>query len=129
MKRTLVAALLALPALPAFAQQPMRHSHHHDFPPALSRFHDALAPLWHARRDAQWAANACAAAGELDRRAQATAQAAPPQGMSAEEYAAGAGRLAAAVTALAEACAAGAQGEVEARMAEVHRAFHVVSRH
>lgn len=123
-----LAAVLTLCAVPALAQQ-YGHHHHHDFPAALAEFHDAMAPLWHARRDAQWPENTCAQAGELEKRAKAVSEAQAPQGMSAEDYAKGASVLAASVASLRTACAASGRPEVEARMTEVHNAFHRVSRH
>lgn len=89
------------------------HEEHEQMSPELGKFHDVLAPHWHAEAGAKRQADTCAAIGEF------RAAAGPV----------GAKRLSEAVEALDAACKAGDAGRFDAAFARVHEAFHAQLEH
>jgi len=91
--------------------------------PELHRFHEILAPRWHAEAGEARTKDTCAAIPDFRAGAQAIA-AAPPAGVDAAAWKAGAAALGARVDALDAACKPAAAAEFEARFSALHDAFH-----
>jgi hypothetical protein len=92
----------------------------------VARFHDVLAPLWHAPEGAQRVTDTCARAGDLHGLAQGIVDAGAPAGAAAD-YLDGAKILVEACAALHAECETPARAEFVARFAGVHDAFHAVA--
>jgi len=121
-RSTLLALALAAAACGSHSEsgsnsKPESEQHEHEMEsmsPELARFHDVLAPHWHAAKGAQRVTDTCGAIDEFKSRADAVAKAMP----------AGA-QLVAAVQELERACAAENQAlGFDAAFGKVHEAFH-----
>ena len=93
-------------------------------PPELAKFHDVLAPHWHADKDAKRMPETCAALPDFHATADAVGKAAPPQGANADAWATRSKQLADAVAGLDAACKGGDAGAFDPAFGEVHHAFH-----
>jgi hypothetical protein len=93
-------------------------------PPSLHRFHDALAPHWHAAHGPERMAGTCAAIGELRAGADAIVAAPAPERHDAAAWSAGGKQLAEAVTALDATCKAHDAAGFETAFGHVHEQFH-----
>lgn len=93
-------------------------------PPQLARFHDALAPRWHAAPGPQRMADACAAIPEFHHDAEAIAGAAPPSKGDASAWSRGGKQLTAAVAALDATCKNKDAEAFEPAFQRVHETFH-----
>ena len=93
-------------------------------PASLAKFHDTLAPRWHAERGARRMADTCAAIAQFHADADAVAAAPPPQGADAAAWSAGGKQLTAAVVGLDATCKANDAAAFEPAFAQVHQRFH-----
>jgi hypothetical protein len=93
-------------------------------PPPLARFHDVLAPRWHAPHGPRRMADTCAAITEFQADAAAIAAAPPPDGGDTAAWSAGQPRLTEAITALEATCKASDAAAFEPAFERVHQAFH-----
>ena len=91
---------------------------------ALSKFHDVLAPRWHADKTPQRMPNTCAASPEFRTGADAIVAAAPPSGADAAAWASAGKQLAESVAALEAACKSGDAAAFEPAFTAVHERFH-----
>jgi len=98
---------------------------HDDMSPELKKFHDAFAPLWHAKT-ATRTADTCAAVPEVKADADAIGKATPPPSANADTWTEGTRSLVAAVAQLAGECKQAAPMETgfENAFKAVHEAFH-----
>jgi hypothetical protein len=94
--------------------------------PALAKFHDTMAPRWHAEHGAKRKADTCAAIGALRSDADAVAGSATPSGADPVAWQAGGKQLALAVAALETACKAGDDAAFEQAFKTVHQRFHAL---
>ena len=90
----------------------------------LAKFHDTLAPRWHAERGPQRMADTCGAIAQLKTDADAVAASAAPGGADAAAWAAGGKQLATSVAALDDTCKAKDAMGFEQAFARVHDSFH-----
>ena len=97
-----------------------------NMPPELAKFHDVLAPRWHAEKGPKRMADTCSAVGELQADADAIAKATPPAGADAAKWGTGAKSLTDAVVALDGTCKANDATAFEPAFAQVHNSFHVM---
>jgi len=95
-------------------------------PAPVAKFHDALAPRWHADKGAKRMADTCAAVGELRSDAAAIVAAPAPAGSAPATWKSGGSELAAAVDALGATCKAKDAAAFEPAFARVHTSFHRV---
>lgn len=94
--------------------------------PEIKRFHDALAPRWHAEHSPKRMADTCGAIGDLHGRATDIADAAPPAGASSSEWAKAGKALEQAVFDLSKMCNAKDAAAFETAFDKVHDSFHRV---
>src|SRR5437660_1799430 len=73
-------------------------------PPGLAKFHDLLAPRWHADKGSQRTVDTCNAIAELKAGADAIAKATPPREANADTWTTGTKELVAAVAELEHVC-------------------------
>jgi len=93
--------------------------HHEGMPPALDKFHDVLAPHWHAEKGEQRMKDTCAAIGAFHSGAEAVAKA-----KSDAAWTASATELQAAVDGLDATCKANDATGFELAFEKVHQSFH-----
>jgi hypothetical protein len=93
-------------------------------PPEVKKFHDTLAPRWHAEHTPQRMTDTCAAIPQFHADADAIAASTPPGGASAADWAANAKQLTEAVAALDATCKASDAAAFEQSFALVHSHFH-----
>jgi hypothetical protein len=93
-------------------------------PPPIAKFHETLAPRWHAPQGPQRMADACAAIGQLHADAGAIVAAPAPAGANPGSWSASGQQLAEAVTALEATCKAGDAAAFEPAFMRVHTSFH-----
>ena len=93
-------------------------------PPELLKFHDALAPRWHAAKGPERMSATCGAIGEFTTNADGVAKAPPPAKADAGHWAQEAKELTEAVAALKTACDAKDAAQFETAFANVHQEFH-----
>jgi len=102
------------------------HEEHGKMPAAISKFHDTLAPRWHADKGPQRMADTCAALPQLHSDAAAVVAAPAPEGADPAVWSAGGTQLDAAVTALEAPCKANDAAAFEPAFERVHTSFHHV---
>jgi len=131
MKRTLsiVMLLAACGGSPKPTMGPTTHAHDEkgemaNLPPELAKFHDALAPRWHAPKGAERMAATCGAIAEFATDADAVAKAAPPPKGDASKWAQEGKELTEAVAALKTTCDAKDAAGFETAFANMHQEFH-----
>jgi hypothetical protein len=95
-------------------------------PPAITAFHDVLAPRWHAEKGAKRMADTCSAIPELRASADAIVAAPAPEGRDAAAWSTGGKQLADAVGALDAPCKASDAAAFETAFHDVHERFHGV---
>jgi hypothetical protein len=93
-------------------------------PPQLAKFHDTLAPHWHAAQGPQRMADTCAALPELHRDAEAISAAEAPRQGDAVAWSTGGKKLTEAVAALGATCRNKDADAFEPAFARVHEIFH-----
>ena len=95
-----------------------------NLPPELAKFHDALAPRWHAPKGAERMTATCGAIAEFTTDADAVAKAAPPAKGDASKWAQEGKELTEAVAALKVTCDAKDAAGFETAFANMHQEFH-----
>ncbi|HUH05792.1 MAG TPA: hypothetical protein VML75_27565 [Kofleriaceae bacterium] len=118
------------PASPVAKDQGHAHHHEgdHDFPAAVTTFHDVMAPRWHAEAGEQRQTDTCGAIASFRAGAAAIVSEPVPEKAAADEagWRAAAANLVAGVDALEKACAvAGRPGFADA-FHELHERFHAL---
>ena len=93
-------------------------------PPQLVKFHDTLAPRWHAAQGPQRMADTCAALPELHHDAEAIAAAEAPKQVDAVTWSTGGKKLTEAVAAVGATCRSKDADAFEPAFARVHETFH-----
>ncbi len=93
-------------------------------PPEVKKFHETLAPRWHAEHGPQRMTDTCTALPQLRADAEAILAATPPSGAKPADWSANAQQLADAVAALAATCKTGDATAFEQAFAAVHNHFH-----
>jgi hypothetical protein len=108
---------------------PPQHSgdEHHGMPPELARFHDVLAPNWHAEKGPARTKATCDAIGDFRTRADEVAHAAVPAGADGNKWAEDTKLLVNAVGQLGQACT-DAHDTFELAFTEVHTSFEALLR-
>jgi cytochrome c556 len=92
--------------------------------PEIAKFHDTLAPRWHAEPGQQRMADTCAAIAQFRADADAIAASQAPSGGDAAAWSAGGKQLTEAVAALEKICQAKDAAAFEPAFERVHTAFH-----
>jgi hypothetical protein len=113
----LVAACGSKPSPPAKAE----HEDHHEekMAPELAKFHDVLAPRWHAPKGPERMTSTCSAIPEFQSGADALAKTPPPGSDVAATK-----EVVDAVAGLKSACDASDAAAFETAFARVHKGFH-----
>ncbi len=93
-------------------------------PPPLAKFHETLAPPWHAPHGPKRMADTCAAITAFHADAEAIAAAPPPDGGDAAAWSTGGRQLTEAVAMLDTTCKASDVAAFEPAFERVHKAFH-----
>lgn len=99
--------------------------HHPDMGPEMTRFHDVLAPRWHAEKGEKRKADTCAAVPQFQSNATALASSAAPPSSEAASWSTATKELTVAVGGLEAACAS-SPNDFEAAFERVHTVFHAV---
>jgi hypothetical protein len=93
--------------------------------PELAKFHEVLAPKWHAPEGPKRMTDACAAIGDFSAAADAVAKAPPPAKANAAVWTQESKELVDAVAALKIACVESKDsGTFQKAFAQVHQEFH-----
>jgi hypothetical protein len=95
-----------------------------NMPPELAKFHDVLAPRWHAAKGPQRMQDTCGAVGDFHANADALAKATQPTGANADTCTTATKALVAAVGGLDASCKANDSAGFEPAFEKVHVAFH-----
>ncbi len=95
-------------------------------PPEMGKFHDVLAPRWHAQQGPQRMTDTCAALPDFHANADALAKATPPTTANADTWTNGTRGLVDAVAALDTTCKSNDAAQFEAAFSKVHDAFHAL---
>ena len=96
---------------------------HEHMSPELAKFHDVLAPRWHAAKGPERMKSTCDAMPDFTSGATEIATATPPEG-HADAWTEGAGKLAAALQDLDATCKANDATKFETAFEAVHVSFH-----
>ncbi len=99
---------------------------HSKMPPAVSKFHDTLAPRWHAERSAKRVTDTCAVIPQFRSEAAAIVATPAPEGANPSSWSAGGTQLVDAVEALATVCKTNDATAFEPAFERLHTAFHHV---
>lgn len=100
-------------------------NHEEHMPPELAKFHDVLAPRWHADKGAQRVADTCKAIPDFKANADAIAKATPPRTAHADTWTTGTRALVDAVAGLEHVCSNPDQAVgFDEAFAKVHESFH-----
>jgi hypothetical protein len=97
---------------------------HADMPAEMTKFHDVLAPRWHAEKGPKRMADTCAAVPEMKAVADAIAKATPPTRANADTWTASTRALVASLNELEPVCKANDATKFEAAFHKVHESFH-----
>jgi hypothetical protein len=100
------------------------HEEMNAMPPEIAKFHDVIAPRWHAEKGPQRMKDTCAALPELHTSADALAKATPPTTANADNWTTGTRSLVAAVATLDTTCKSNDATSFETAFAKVHESFH-----
>jgi hypothetical protein len=95
-------------------------------PPSVAKFHDTLAPRWHAEHGPARMADTCGAIGQLKADASAIVAAPVPDGANPASWSAGGSQLVEAVGSLEATCKAKDAAAFEPAFERVHTSFHHV---
>jgi hypothetical protein len=131
MKRALL-SLIVIAACGSKKSEPVAEQHEgHDehgemanMPPEIAKFHDVLAPRWHADKGDKRMKDTCAAIPDFTAGVTAIAKATPPAGADGAAWTDGAGKLAAAIVALDDTCKKNDATGFETAFQGVHESFH-----
>ncbi len=99
---------------------------HANMMPEVAKFHDVLAPRWHAEKGPKRMADTCGAMAEFQANADALAKSAPPMGADATLWSGKTKELTGAVGALDGTCKANDAATFEPAFERVHNGFHAV---
>lgn len=113
----------APPATPAAHDQRDPHDEM-AMPPELAKFHDVMAPRWHAEKGPQRMTDTCAALPDLHADADALAKSTPPRAANADTWTAGTKHLVEAVAGLESTCKSKDSSGFETAFGKVHASFH-----
>ncbi len=122
----LLAACGGKKSAPATSPTPAAGGEHANMMPEVAKFHDVLAPRWHAEKGAKRMADTCGAIAELQADADALAKAAPPMGADAAAWTGKTKELTDAVGALDGTCNGKDPTTFEPAFERVHNGFHAV---
>ncbi|MCP5143642.1 MAG: hypothetical protein H6978_02345 [Gammaproteobacteria bacterium] len=100
----------------AFAVQAAEEDHAHEFTAEVNAFHQVMAPLWHAPKDAERMAGTCATLPQMN-------------ALADRIKAANVGLLKDALKGMEQPCGSGNERAFEAAFEQLHDAFHAVSEH
>lgn len=101
-------------------------AHEHDFPAAVTTYHDTMAPLWHAEPGEARTSDTCDAVADLIAKAEViTGAEAPEKVEDPEAWSAAGAELVAKTQALQATCSESPDG-FDASFHEVHEAFHAL---
>ncbi|HET9991789.1 MAG TPA: hypothetical protein VFQ65_24840 [Kofleriaceae bacterium] len=103
---------------------PEAKAEHESMPPELAKFHDTLAPRWHAAKGPERMKSTCDALPDFKAGATTIASSSPPKGADSQAWTDGAGKLAAALEELETECKANDAAKFEAAFEQVHVSFH-----
>jgi len=98
---------------------------HPDMDPQMTKFHDVLAPRWHAAKGPARMTDTCAAIPQFKTNAAAIANSAAPPSAEAASWSTATKELTVSVAALEGACTAN-ETEFETAFERVHTVFHAV---
>jgi hypothetical protein len=90
----------------------------------MTKFHDVLAPRWHAEHGPQRMQDTCTAVPEFQADAEAIATATPPEKANADTWTASTRALVDSITTLDAACKANDSAQFEEAFHQVHESFH-----
>lgn len=99
---------------------------HANMLPEVHKFHEVLAPRWHAEKGAQRMADTCGAMAEFQADADALTKVSTPAGADAANWSTKTQELVAAVGALDGTCKANDATAFEPAFERVHNGFHAV---
>jgi hypothetical protein len=97
---------------------------HEGMPTEMTKFHDVLAPRWHAEKGPQRMKDTCAALPEFHADADAIAKATPPVKANADTWTTSTRALVESVNGLDPVCKANDSAKFEAAFHKVHESFH-----
>ena len=97
---------------------------HAGMPAELTKFHDVLAPRWHADKGPQRMKDTCAALPEFRADADAIAKATPPEKANADTWTTSTRALVDSINGLETTCKANDTSKFEAAFHKVHESFH-----
>ncbi|HEX5061777.1 MAG TPA: hypothetical protein VFV99_20560 [Kofleriaceae bacterium] len=97
---------------------------HEGMPAEMTKFHDVLAPRWHAEKGPQRMKDTCAAIPEFKADADALAKATPPEKANADTWTASTKALVDSVNGLDPVCQANDAAKFEEAFHKVHESFH-----
>ncbi len=133
MKTHLLSILLAIVAVACGGKksepakpEPAPTENHEAMVPELAKFHDVLAPHWHAAKGDQRMTETCAALTAFQTNADALAKATPPKAADAAQWTAGTKELVGAVAGLETSCKAKDATAFEPAFERVHHGFHAL---
>jgi hypothetical protein len=95
-----------------------------NMPPVLAKFHDTLAPRWHATKGPERMKSTCDALPDFKAGATTIASSEAPKGANQQAWTDGAGKLAAALEELETECKANDAAKFETAFEQVHVSFH-----
>ena len=98
--------------------------HHAGMPAEMTKFHDVLAPRWHADKSPQRMKDTCAAVPEFRANADAIAKATPPEKANADTWTASTRALVDSINGLETTCKANDSAKFEEAFHKVHESFH-----
>lgn len=90
----------------------------------MTKFHDVLAPRWHAEKGPQRMQDTCAAIPEFQADADAIAKATPPEKANADTWTASTRALVDSINTLDASCKANDSAQFEEAFHGVHESFH-----
>jgi len=97
---------------------------HEGMPNEMTKFHDVLAPRWHAEKGPQRMKDTCAALPEFHADADAIAKATPPEKANADTWTTSTRALVDSVNGLDPICKANDAAKFEDAFHKVHESFH-----
>jgi hypothetical protein len=114
------------PAEPAKPTESVEHHEMMNMPPEVAKFHDVLAPHWHAEKGPKRMKDTCAAQPEMSAGAEAVAKSSAPGGKDPAVWAAATKELVDAVLALKTTCDGNDAAAFETAFEHVHHSFHAL---
>lgn len=119
------------PATSSTAQKSEGHEdhekmEHEGMTPEMTKFHDVLAPRWHADKGPQRMKDTCAAVPDFHADADAIAKATPPVKANADTWTSGTRALVDSVNGLEMTCKANDTAKFDEAFGKVHESFHAV---